>query len=64
MTTDNERSFKSSNKCWIDCTGNCGRLDAELDNEVRDHDRVTGKYMVSAHKDCNINLRLAKTFHN
>ena len=33
MTTKNERSFKSSNKCWI-----CGKLLAEGDNKVKDHD--------------------------
>ena len=28
------------------------------DNEVRDHDRLTGKYRVSAHWSCEINLKL------
>ena len=38
------------------------------DNEIRDHDYVTGKYGGSAHWSCNINLKLTKkvpvTFYN
>ena len=34
----NEKSFKSSNKCWI-----CNKLFGLGDNNVRDHDHVTGK---------------------
>ena len=52
-----------SNKCWI-----CNGLFAEGDNEIRDHDHVTGNYRGSAHWNCNINLRLTKKilviFHN
>lgn len=55
ITENNERSLKSSSKCWI-----CGRLFAEWDNKVRDNDNVTGRYRGSMHKDCNINLRLIK----
>ena len=55
MTVDDEKNFESSNKCLI-----CGGLYAEGDNEVRSHDHVTGNYKGSAHKICNINLRLTK----
>ena len=55
MTEDDERNFKSSSDCWI-----YGRLFAEGDNKVRDHDHVTGKSRGSMHKDCNIYLRLTK----
>ena len=34
----NEKSFKSSNKYWI-----CNKLFGLGDNNVRDHDHVTGK---------------------
>ena len=50
-----ERSFKSSNKCWI-----CDELFAEEDNKVRDCDHVTGKYRGSVHWDYNINLKFTK----
>ena len=37
-------------------------------NKVRDHDHITGKYRGSAHRSCNINLKLTKkvpvVFHN
>ena len=55
MTVDDEGSFKSSNKCWI-----YGRLFAEGDNKVRDHDHVTGKYRHSTHGESNINLKWTK----
>ena len=51
MTAEDEKDFKSSNKCWI-----CHGLYAKGDNKVRDHDHVTGKYRGSAHKYSNINL--------
>ena len=42
---------KSSNKCWICSNVHAGGV------KVRD-DHVTGKCRGSAHKDCNIHLRL------
>ena len=38
----------------------CNKLYTERDTKVRDHDHVAGKYWSSAHKNCNINLRLTK----
>ena len=63
MSTEDERRFQSSNKCWI-----CNKLFDVGDNKVRDHDHVIGKYRSSAHWSCNINLELTKNvpviFHN
>ena len=63
MSVEDERSFISSNKCWI-----YNKLFAEGDNNVRDHDHITGKYRGSAHWSYNINLKLTKKipviFHN
>ena len=55
MSAEDERKFQSSNKCWI-----CNKSFVAGDNKVRDHDHVTGKYRVSAHWSCNINLKLTK----
>ena len=59
----NERSFKSSHKCWI-----CNKLFTPEDDEVRDLDHVVGKYRGSAHQSCNVNLKFTKIvpvkFHN
>ena len=44
MKEDDEKSCKSSNKCWI-----CDELFAAEDNKVRDHEHVTGKCRGSAH---------------
>ena len=46
-------NFKNSTRCWI--RGN----DCNYTNvKVRDHCHVTRKYRGSAHRDCNINLKL------
>ena len=52
MSEKNEQIFQSSNKCW--------RWDKLFD--VGDNRPSTGKYRVSAHWSCNINLRLIKLF--
>ena len=63
MSVEDEKSFKSSNKCWI-----CNTFFNAGDNKVRDHDHVTGKYKGSAHWSCDINLKLTTKvpaiFHN
>ena len=41
MSAEDERSFNSSNKCWI-----CNKLFAAGENKLRGHDHVTGKYGV------------------
>ena len=55
MFVEDERSFKSSAKCWI-----CNKLFAAGDNKVRDHDHVTEKYRYSANWNCNTNLKFTK----
>ena len=55
MSVENERNFKSSNRCWI-----WNKLFTQEENRVRDHDYVTGQYKASAHWSCNVNLRLTK----
>ena len=63
MSGEDEKSFQSSNKCWI-----CNKLFTNEAKKVRDHDHVTGKCRGSAHSGCNINLKLTKIvyviFHN
>ena len=49
---DNE-DFKDPIKCWI-----CNNAFVEGDVKVRDHCHITGKYRGSAHRDCNINVKL------
>ena len=51
MSAEDEKRFKSNNKCWI-----YKKLLTDKDKKVRDHDHITGKYRGSAHSDCNINL--------
>ena len=53
MSVEDERILESNN--WI-----CNKLFALEDNELKDHDHVTGKYRGSAHWSCNINLKLTK----
>ena len=59
---DNE-DFKNSTKCWI-----CDNDYVDNDVKVRDHCHITGKYRGSAHRDCNINVKLNHkipvVFHN
>ena len=59
---DNEH-FDNSTKCWI---YDNDYIDGDV--KVRYHCHVTGKYRGSAHRDCNINVKLNhKTpviFHN
>ena len=54
MTNEDIENFKSSNfKYWI-----CDNDYVDTDVRVRDHCHITGKYRGSAHRDCNINLKL------
>ena len=54
MSENSEQIFQSSNKSWI-----CDKLFDVVDNKVRDHCHITGKYRGSAHCSCNVNLKLA-----
>jgi len=55
MTAEEERDFVNSTSCY-----SCGRKYKAGDENgpVRDHCHITGKYRGSAHKDCNLKLRL------
>ena len=55
MSAENERRSHSNNKWWI-----CNKFFVAKDNKVKNHDYVTGKYRVSAHWTCNINLKFSK----
>ena len=63
MTKENNEDFKNSTKCLT-----CDNDYFDNDFEVRDHCHITGKYRGSAHRDCNINLKLNHinpvVFHN
>ena len=63
MTKEDNEDLKNSTKCWI-----CGNDYIDNDVRVRDHCHVTGKYRGSAHRHCNINLKLNHkipvVFHN
>ena len=50
MTKKDNEDFKNFNKSWI--------YDNDCTDKVRDHWYITGKYWLSAHRDCNINVNL------
>ena len=53
MTKEDKEDFKNSTKCWI----------CDNDYVDNDHCHITGKYKGSAHRDCNINLKLNHKIH-
>ena len=53
MIKKDDEDFKSSPKCWIS-----NHVYVEGDAKVRDHCHITGKYSSTAHRDCNINIKL------
>ena len=53
IMNEKEEQFQSSNICWI-----CEKL--IVDEKVRDHCHLTGKFRGAAHLSCNINLQLTK----
>ena len=63
MSAEDEERFQSSKKYWMSHK----QFDVG-DNEIRDHNQITGKYRGSANWSCNINLILTKkvpaVFHN
>ena len=52
MTKKDHEDFENSTKCWI-CDN--GYIDGDV--KVKDHCHIIGKYRVSAHRDCNINVK-------
>ena len=63
MTKEDNVDFENSTKYWI-----CDNDYINGDVKVRDHCHITGKYRGSAHRDCNINVKLNHkipvVFHN
>ena len=63
MTKEDNEDFKNSTKCWI-----CDNDYVDTDVKVRDLCDITGKFRGSAHRACNINLKLNHkipiAFHN
>ena len=61
MTKKDNEDFENSSKCWI-----CDNAYVDGDVKVRNH--ITGKYRGSAHRDCNVNVKLNHkipvVFHN
>ena len=55
MTEEEEHLFKKSNSCWI-----CKKLIDNIEENVRDHSQVTGKFRGAAHRNCNIKFQLTK----
>ena len=53
ITTKDNEDFENSTKCWM-----CDNYYIDNDVKVRDHCHITGKYNGSAHRDCNINLKV------
>ena len=55
--------FENSTKCWT-----CDNVYVDGDVKVKDHCHITGKYKGSAHRDCNIkvkvNHKFPVVFHN
>ena len=63
MPKEDNEDFKNSTKYWI-----CDNDYVANDVKVRYYCHITGKYRGSAHRDCNINLKLNHKiliiFHN
>ena len=58
MTKEDNEDCENLIKCWIynnDCV--------DSDVKVRDHCHIIGKYRGSAHRDCNINVKLNQKIH-
>ena len=53
ITKKDNEDFKNSNKCWI-----CDNDYVDNGVKVKAHCHITGKYIGSAHRYCNINVKL------
>ena len=53
MTKKDDDNFENCCECLI-----CDHGYVDYDVKVRDHCQITGKYRGSAHRDCNINVKL------
>ena len=52
-TKEENKDFENSPKCWI-----CDNSSVDGDVNVRDHCHINEKYRSSAHRYCNINIKL------
>ena len=63
MTKEDNVNLKNSTKCWI---GDNNYIDNDV--KVKDRHRITEKYRGTAHRNCNVNLKLNHknpiVFHN
>ena len=63
MTKVDDEDFENYTKCWI-----CENVYVDGHVRVRDHCHTTRKHRGSAHRDCNINIKLNHKipiiFHN
>ena len=63
MSAKEEEMLKNACSCWI-----CGRLFDLMDEKVRDHCHISGKFRGAAHFSCNANFKISKkvpvVFHN
>ena len=63
MTKEDNENFENATKCWI-CDNNFN----DNDVKIRYHFHITGNYAGSAHRFCNINVKLnhkiPAVFHN
>ena len=55
MSMEEEEVFQGANKCWI-----CGGLFELIDEKVRDHCHIPGKFRGAAHFSCNVNFKITK----
>ena len=63
MTKKDDEDFENSTKCWV-----FDNVYVDGDVKVGDRCHITGKYRGSAHRDCNIKVKLnhkiSIVFHN
>ena len=63
MSAEEEEMFQNACSCWI-----CGRLFDSMDEKVRDHCHISGKFRGAAHFSCDVNFKISKkvpvVFHN
>ena len=57
MTNKDEEKCKSTNTCWT-------RKENMINDKVKDHCHVTGKYRGSPYKKCNLKLVISKEITN
>ena len=58
MSGEDERNFRKATHCHI-CQKKYRSNDGPNEEPVRDHCHVTGKYRGSAHKKCNLKLKIS-----